>query len=53
MLTLKEHFVNFFFKACYMEEKDTSSEFEFMKHSGDAVYIQMLTISFFQFALNS
>ena len=44
----------FFFKACYLDEKDTLSEFEIMEHySGDAVYIQMLTISFFQFALNS
>ena len=47
-------FLGFFFEACYLEEKDTLSEFECMEHySVDAVYIQMLTITFFQFALNS
>ena len=47
-------FLGFFFEACYLEEKDTLSEFECMEHySVDAVYIQMLTIIFFQFALNS
>ena len=37
-----------------MEEKDTSLEFEFMEHYlGNAIYFQMLTISFFKLALNS
>ena len=51
---LEPFLIFFFFKASYLEEKDTSLEFEFMEHYlGNAVYFEMLTISFFKFALNS
>ena len=44
----KEAFRDFFVKTSYLEEKDTSSEFEFMEHYlGNVVYFQMLIISFF------